>query len=92
MRSPAAVPSRLDSSSASSVMMMETCDPQKRRSRIDGYWPAHDGLARATVFEYPAYLFWTPGLTLGGRGDPRLFERGDTNACAFYLFIRAHQT
>ena len=36
-------------------------------------------LARATVFEYPAYLFWTPELTLGGRGDPRLFERGDTN-------------
>ena len=37
-------------------------------------------LFTATVFEYPAYLFWTPGLTLSGRGDPRLFERGDTNA------------
>ena len=35
-------------------------------------------LARAIVFEYPALLFWTPGLTRS-RGDPRLFERGDTN-------------
>ena len=31
-------------------------------------------------FRISSLLSWTPGLTLGGCGDPRQFERGDTNA------------
>ena len=31
-------------------------------------------------FRISGLLFWTPGPDLGGRGAPRLFERGDTNA------------